>query len=229
MIQFKRGGTANWYLNKEPLADGQPGYDKDKKKIKIGDQGKSWAQLPYASGLSSEEILSSEKDAKDRRAAAMLINPLMAIFDSPAKFTYGTESPDENTIGEVYLQYYDAEPEVDYIVSTAVNKGWTYQKWKSGRARCWGTFNFKTSVQTPLGSALYQNSNTMQKISYPFTFKEIPSETATVQSPGGLVWLASTKELNSKSTSAIYSIISPDKQNNNVIYKISLQVEGEWR
>lgn len=227
MIQFKRGGTANWYLNKEPLADGQPGYDKDKNKIKIGDQGKSWAQLPYASGLSSEEILSSEKDAKDRRAAAMLINPLMAIFDSPAKFTYGTESPDENTIGEVYLQYYDAEPEVDYIVETGISGIWKYYKYKSGFARCFGTFDFETSIQSAVGY-FYKNSTNMYNIEYPFEFKEVPSENVSIQSPGGLVWIAATNGINTEQKSAAYCIVSPDKQNN-AIYKISLAVEGYWR
>jgi hypothetical protein len=35
MIQFKRGKTSSWYSQKTPLAEGQPGYDKDKHKIKI--------------------------------------------------------------------------------------------------------------------------------------------------------------------------------------------------
>ena len=112
MIQFKRGKTANWRKTKQPLAAGQPGYDKDKHKIKIGDGESDWQELPYASGLFREEIISSEEEAKKTH------NPILSalgIDESPI-FTYGEEFPDENTIGQVYLQHYDAEPEVDYIV-----------------------------------------------------------------------------------------------------------------
>jgi hypothetical protein len=56
MIQFKRGSTASWRKNKVKLAAGQPGYDKDKHKLKIGDGESTWAELPYISGLSNEEI-----------------------------------------------------------------------------------------------------------------------------------------------------------------------------
>lgn len=230
MIQFKRGSLANWLRLKKPLADGQPGYDKDSHKIKIGNGKDLWQNLPYASGLSSDDILSSEKDAKIRRKAALLISPLTALLDSPAKFTYGTEAPDENTVGEVYLQYYDTEPEVDYVVSYGINGGWTYQKWKSGIAKCWGTFDYNTTVQSAIdNSNLYQSSSSMPTVKYPFTFKSIPNEIATVHSKSGFVWLASNKKLNNESQTASYCIVSPDKLNNSSTYKIALSVEGFWK
>ena len=37
MIQIKRGTTKNWRKYNLRLLAGQPGYDKDKQKIKIGD------------------------------------------------------------------------------------------------------------------------------------------------------------------------------------------------
>jgi hypothetical protein len=146
-----------------------------------------------------------------------------------AIITYGPESPDKSTVGKVYLQPYDAEPEADYIVSAGIYGNWTYQKWKSGVAKCFGTFEFTTAVQMTLGnSQLYQNSSNMKKINYPFTFKDVPSEIATIQSPGGLVWLATSRGLPTASQSAAYNIISTDKLNN-ATYRISLQVEGFWK
>ena len=69
----------------------------------------------------------------------------------------------------------------------------------------------------------------MQRLDYPFIFKEIPSETVSVQSPGGLVWHATAKNgLNTRAQTAIYNLISPDKLNN-ATYKISFQVEGRWK
>jgi hypothetical protein len=221
MIQFRRGKTKNWRNSATPLADGQPGYDRDKHKIKIGDGKTKWKELPYASGLSSEEILSSEADAKVKNKLDR---------EDTTIITYGTDAPDKNTIGQVYLQHYEAAPETDYIVSTGINKGWAYQKFKSGIAKCCGTFELTTQLQVAIGSdLLYQSNNSLKEIEYPFTFKEKPSEVATVQSPGNLVWLAASKGLNTTKRSATYSIIGVDKEANAAKYYISLQVEGLWK
>jgi hypothetical protein len=219
MIQFRRGSTKSWRATKVTLAAGQPGYDKDKHKLKIGDGKTAWEKLPYASGLSVEDIISSEKDAKSRNKADA---------EDKAIITYGTEAPDKNTIGQLYLQQYESEPEADYIVSSAIDGIWTYQKWKSGVAKCWGTLELTTSIQDAFeGIELFHN-NKMKSIKYPFTFRDVPCETVTLQSPGAIAWLAG-KAKNTKSASGVYTIISPDKQSTSAVYSISIQVEGFWK
>lgn len=219
MIQLKRGNTNNWRKLKKPLAAGQPGYDKDKHKIKIGDGESTWGSLPYASGLSAEEILDSEKDAKSKN----LLDP-----EDKTLITYGTESPNKGTIGQLYLQYYDTAPEVDYVVSYGTDGIWTYQKWHSGIAKCWGTLTLETAIKTAFeGVALYHNNKIMKNEAYPFTFVNTPSETATLGSPAGVVWLAG-KSKNTKSKSGAYSLISPDKLAS-AKYVINIQVEGFWK
>lgn len=219
MIQFRRGSTKSWRSAKVKLAAGQPGYDKDKHKIKIGDGEKAWSELPYVSGLSAEEILDSEKDAKSRSKADT---------EDKTLITYGIESPDKNTVGQLYLQQYEAEPEVDYVVSSGIDGIWTYQKWKSGIAKCYGTLSLTTNIQNAFEGIELFHDNKMKSVKYPLTFKEIPSETATLQSPGAVAWLAS-KTKNTKSASGVYIIISPDEQSMNANYSISLHVEGFWR
>lgn len=219
MIQVKRGSTKSWRSSKTKLAAGQPGYDKDKHKLKIGDGTSSWEALPYASGLLRDDIFSSE-------AAARVYNALDS--ENNTIITYGTTAPDKNTVGQLYLQYYDAKPEADYVVESGINGIWSYQKWNSGKARCWGTFDFTTAVQSELGGSLYKNSASMLKIAYPFTFNDIPSEISSIQSPSGLVWLAASKGLNTNKYSAIYNIVSPDSLGTNT-YKISLDVKGFWK
>lgn len=234
MIQLKRGKTESWRGSKTELAPGQPGYDKEKHKIKIGDGDTPWADLPYASGLHAEEILCSEAEAKKR--------------DNNDKFatniiTYGIETPKEDTIGQIYLQLYDAEPEVDYVIESGINGIWAYQKWKSGIAKCWGTYSLTTSIQSAFESeleieteaeieikakvaALFYGSST-GSISYPFAFERTPTETAVVQG-GRMTWLANTGA-NTKKASGSYTIISPNKQLTSASYSISIQVEGFWR
>ena len=219
MIQFRRGSTKSWKSTKVKLAAGQPGYDKDKHKIKIGDGTKLWSALPYVGGLSAKEILDSEDNAKSKAKADA---------EDITLITYGTEAPDKYTVGQLYLQQYDVDPEVDYVVSSGINGIWTYQKWKSGIAKCWGTLNLSTNIQTAFdGVGLYHDTK-MKNITYPFTFKEIPTETVTLQSPGTIVWLAS-KSKNTIKASGVYVLISPDKQTTNADYTISIQVEGLWK
>ena len=217
MIQFKRGTTESWKKLKTPLAAGQPGYDKDKHKIKVGDGEKLWEKLPYA-GLSEEEVLDSEEAARTR----LLLDP-----ESMAIITYGTESPDKDTVGQLYLQYYDTEPEVDYIVSYGIHEGWQYRKWHSGRAECYGILEVSTTITENIGS-IYCATEAVKNIKYPFTFKDVPTEVATVQSPGGIVWLA-CKGMNTENKTASYTIISPDSQANTAIYRISIHVSGFWK
>lgn len=219
MIQIKRGSTKSWKSLQTKLAAGQPGYDKDKHKLKIGDGKSTWDELPEVCGLTEDEILDSEISAKAR----YLLNK-----EDTTIITYGSGAPDKSTIGKIYLQHYGADPEVDYIVDSGVDGIWSYQKWKSGKARCWGSFEFATAVQTTLGTSLYQNSSNMSKINYPFTFKGPPSEIASISSPNGLVWLASSKQLNTDKYSAIYNIISPDKLSK-VTYRVSLDIKGFWK
>jgi hypothetical protein len=87
MIQFKRGTTSvelkeisilglKFYIPKRTpgtwknikLADGQPGYDKATRKLKVGDGEHTWEELPYlSSGLDAEQILDSELRARARK------------------------------------------------------------------------------------------------------------------------------------------------------------------
>lgn len=219
MIKFRRGSTKSWRGSKVILEPGQPGYDKDKHKIKIGDGENTWSKLPYASGLSAEEILNSEENAKTRKRLDT---------EDTTLITYGTEVPDKDTIGQLYLQHYEADPEVDYVVDCGVDGIWTYQLWKSGIAKCWGVYSTTTDIQTAFEGLNLYYSNKMTGIEYPVTFTKVPAEVATVQSPGGLVWLAS-RSANTKKTSSGYTLISPDKQLTSAVYKISLQVEGFWK
>ena len=230
MIHIKRGQTTSWRSQTTPLADGQPGYDKERHKLKIGDGKTSWDNLPDASGLRMEEILLAEEDAKQQ--AKGLLNPVALITKLLKRsgkpiITYGTAAPDKDTVGQVYLQYYDAKPEVDYIVETGVDGIWTYAVYKSGIARCWGKLPHTTEIKNSVGNGyLFMNNTTMSKIRFPLTFKEAPAETVTLAtSKNKVAWLAS-KESCSTTTAGVYNILSCDKQMS-AEYHIVFDVKGK--
>lgn len=236
MIQLKRGSTSSWLAGSTKLAEGQPGYDKDLKKIKIGDGKHTWAELPNASGLRADEILDSEDSAKTRLQLANPILVRLGLVDTPL-FTYGTDSPSidgsKSTVGKVYMQYYDAAPEVDYVIesgSSGTATGWNYLKYASGKALCWGTFIFNdVLVGNKLGdSGLYSNVTDLTGQNYPVEFAEVPTETATLKSVGGVAWLATGKTANSKTKPASYKIVSPIQAQTTANFSIELVVCGRY-
>lgn len=234
MIQLKRGSTSSWKGQTKPLADGQPGYDRERHKLKIGDGKSAWEKLPDASGLRMEEILESEDTARSKAASKAAFNPLGTLIAKALKledrpvFTYGKADPDEETIGQVYLQQYESEPELDYIVDKGVSRGWYYQKWHSGFAKCSGTFEISTGIQSAFEQAsLYQGNSALQAKNYPFTFLETPTEVASLMSPGNIVWLAG-KTVNTTAATGTYVLISPDSKQT-ATYKIHFEVSGFWR
>ena len=241
MIQLKRGATSAWKSQDTPLADGQPGYDKTRFKIKIGDGRSPWERLPDASGLRMEEILESEEAAQEKVQAMNLatnaltmINPLGGIIaralnqaDRPV-FTYGTEDPSEYTIGQVYLQQYESEPEMDYIVEKGTTRGWYFQKYHSGFARISGTFQVTTSIQAAIeNTSLYLSNSEFAGAEYPFEFTSRPTEVASLTSTGNIVWLVG-KTNNSKSKSGGYSLICPYSKPS-AEYYLHFEVTGYWR
>lgn len=50
--------------------------------------------------------------------------------------THGATDPTTETKGRLYLQ--EVAPEADYVVEQGISGLWTYRKWNSGIAECWG-------------------------------------------------------------------------------------------
>ena len=49
-IQYRRGTAADWTAANPILAQGEPGYESDTGKFKVGDGLNHWASLAYSSG-----------------------------------------------------------------------------------------------------------------------------------------------------------------------------------
>ncbi len=52
-IQFRRGAASAWTSADTTLSAGEPGFETDTGKFKVGDGSLSWTALPYAAGLES--------------------------------------------------------------------------------------------------------------------------------------------------------------------------------
>lgn len=62
LIQFKRGLAARW-IEKDPvLESGEPGYEEDTGKFKLGDGIRNWTNLPYAGGGGLEGLVATVEE-----------------------------------------------------------------------------------------------------------------------------------------------------------------------
>lgn len=85
LIQFRRGTAAAWTSANPVLSAGEPGFESDTNKQKIGDGTTAWNSLPYASGGGSGTVESVTGDGVDNTDSA---NPVISFPDaSEVEFT----------------------------------------------------------------------------------------------------------------------------------------------
>ena len=180
-----------------------------------------------------EEILLSEEDAEKQSKG--LLSPFDLVkkifkFSGKPIFTYGTKAPNDKTIGQVYLQHYDTEPETDYVVMSGNDGIWSFLVYKSGKVHCWGTYKIDMPIQNRVGNGAIYTSSVIGKIPYPsyLKFKEAPTENASiVTAKNKVTWLASV-EACSNTSSGCYIIASYDKHSS-ATFGIALDVKGKLK
>jgi hypothetical protein len=80
VIKFRRGTAAEW-ANSEPqpggevLRLGEPGYEKDTGKLKIGDGVTAWNSLPYLQSENNQDVILQPEDVQDVVGASGFLIP----------------------------------------------------------------------------------------------------------------------------------------------------------
>ena len=119
---------------------------------------------------------------------------------------------------------------VDYVVETGTSGIWTYAKWQSGKAECWGKQTSTLASGQIWANPIY--SAQPQRPNYPFTFLEPPSETATVTNSTNACWIykqAGENNKNTTTTTTNYWAIKVNSFDNNSMIEISYHVIGKWK
>lgn len=98
------------------------------------------------------------------------------------------------------------EAEADYIVEQGTDGIWTYRKWASGIAECWGTTEPKNiSISNPWGT-LYTLDNAFESYPYPFEFAKSPTVTALPETQNGNFWIFTGSGGNTIQTPTINAV-----------------------
>ena len=118
----------------------------------------------------------------------------------------------------------------DYIVETGTSGIWTYRKWNSGIAECWGIYTMASSCTLAWGS-LYYSNKTCSRINYPFTFTARPQETVSLRLDAYSGWLYADSEgkgMNTTTQTAVYGFLRPSTMGETTI-RYEFYVIGKWK
>lgn len=74
VIKLRRDTAAAWTAANPVLADGEPGYETDTNKLKIGNGSTAWVTLPYTGGVGALASLSDVLTASKVDGSVLVYN-----------------------------------------------------------------------------------------------------------------------------------------------------------
>lgn len=125
--------------------------------------------------------------------------------------------------------------ETDYVIESGSNSQWSWQKWNSGIAECWGNFTASGTNKVWVSPMYSLNGAYIGPINYPITFIEKPIETANVIYCKNACWLYKDSDNandNQVSTthSGQYVPVKVNPFNNGTLsVTASIHVKGKWK
>ena len=107
---------------------------------------------------------------------------------------------------------------VDYVVEEGTSGIWTYRKWNSGIAECWGTYSNTISASTT------SNGN---YINYPFTFTQVPCITLGLVAGGANLYKGHIEQGATSTTQVRLTLIN--EYTGAVVIKMNMHIIGRWK
>ena len=118
----------------------------------------------------------------------------------------------------------------DFVIEQGTSGIWTYRKWNSGIAECWGIHTM-TSACTATWGSLYYSNTPCPRIDYPFTFTSRPQETVSLRLDTYAAWPYADSEgkgLNTTTQTAIYGFLRPSTMDSRTV-RYEFTVIGRWK
>ena len=124
----------------------------------------------------------------------------------------------------------DSNNTKDYVVEQGTSGIWTYRKWNSGLAECWGVYTMNSAATKTWGS-LYYSDTLAPRINYPFTFTSRPQESVFLHGSSVAGWIyaeAGGIGLNTTTQTGQYGFVRPTTIASSEV-KYEYTVVGTWK
>lgn len=117
----------------------------------------------------------------------------------------------------------------DYIVEQGTSGIWTYRKWNSGVAECWGSLSVKTAIKTAWTTGMFISSAFPENTTdFPLDFTEVPSVVASANAAYS-VFLMDGGVPHTRTTLGNYQFARPLSLKDELNYSVSINVKGRWK
>ena len=118
----------------------------------------------------------------------------------------------------------------DFIIEEGTDGIWSYRKWASGYAECWGSKLYTRTFNNMWGSLYISES--IPAMSYPFPFIERPAEIASLRTENYACWIYSESSgngMNTTTQTATYGVLRPKEAEGECNVYIDIIVKGRWK
>lgn len=123
-------------------------------------------------------------------------------------------------------ELYNASSHIaDYIIEQGTSGIWTYEKWASGKAVCWGSLNKTLNITTDWAVTHFYGTVPSQAF-VENLFKERPKIWVSAEESGGNIFAIKTVATKNN-TGAIYCV-SPVSLTNVNVY-VDIEAKGKWK
>ena len=126
-----------------------------------------------------------------------------------------------------YGIYFDGCAVRDVVVEEGTSGIWSYRKWNSGIAECWGR---SASVSVTVGNALgsmFAKDDAIPSYSFPFAFLDVPVINITPRKAGSSNFWVFPNTLGSTTQTPTISIVRPTQMD--VMAAVDYHVIGRWK
>lgn len=129
---------------------------------------------------------------------------------------------------ELDAKKFDKSEVIDYVIETGTDGIWTYRKYNSGIAECWGrTPRYTVDVTSTWGN-IFTADDAIPKIDFPFTFKEIPVVSITPEMADGNYWFFTGNYGVTTTATPSYGVCRGTSRTGNIV-QAQLRVIGRWK
>lgn len=220
------GATANtltvWYRYK--TNSGSYGSWTALTATKTGNTYKATKNISGLNYLNSYTVEACAEDEiyKDTNSYGAVYSEAIKVKTTPV-FDWGEEDFNFNVPVSI-----EGNPLIDFVVEQGVSDRWTYRKWKSGIAECWGSSDTVTAEVTGTWGGVSSAENVIPTYSFPFTFAAVPKVQTTFERVGAYnYWIYTGSNPATASKTPSYGICRGTA--GTVQVKLNYYVIGKWK
>lgn len=123
----------------------------------------------------------------------------------------------------------NGSPLADFVIQQGTSGIWTYRRWKSGIAECWGRKSVSTAIANTWGNLYTSGALSALNVAFPFTFTAVPTITAnlTCNGTGAILMVPGSSPTPSVSSTGVYELTRGSAAAGSATYWVNFYVIGK--